>query len=94
MIEPLDIQSQDERGTNFELADDYTLCRKAEGSVSGDHSDNVHEDIYLVSGTIEITIDEKTTTVSIPSHIYVEPQKYRKVTAVTDTLFLVKKRPV
>lgn len=93
MIKPLPIEKTDKRGSRHTL-DEYKLNTRKAQSVSGDHSDNEHEEFYLLNGTVEATIGTETTTISEPSYMYVPPGVYRKIVAVTDTQFLFRKWPI
>ena len=63
------------------------VARK-KGSVSGDHTHNEDEILYLVKGSAQVTAGDKTMRVEAPAKITIPNGEYHKILALADVVFL------
>ena len=77
----------DERGYMLDCDKLKAGFRKS-GSVSGNHSHDVHEILYLIQGEAEITVDTETQTIVSPARIDFPAGSRHTVVAITDIIFL------
>lgn len=70
-------------------ADDFKIIYRYKDTISGDNEENVEELIYLVQGSAEVTLKDKTWTVEAPAKIEFPAKKYHKIKALTDICFIL-----
>ena len=91
MVEKLNIIKEDERGTVYDC-DNFLCIMRKRGTVTADHT---HEDrdeiLFLIQGSIELTIADKTKKVETPSRIEIPNKTYHKIVAISEVIFLKKK---
>lgn len=68
---------------------DYKICYRNKNSISGDNEIAPKEIIHLLSGSAEITIEEKAETYTSPSTIIIPEKTYHKIKAITDICFIL-----
>lgn len=76
------------KGQTYQL-NDYKICYRNKDSISWDNDIAPQETIYLLSGSAEITIKEKTKTHTSPSTIIIPKKTYHKIKAITNICFLL-----
>ena len=86
-IKKLPIVKSDERGIIYNCEKVNFLVRK-KGTISSDHSHKEAENIFLVEGKIELTVDNETKKVEAPVKIEILPNIYHKIVALTDIRIL------
>jgi mannose-6-phosphate isomerase-like protein (cupin superfamily) len=79
---------ENEKGKTYQ-ADNFKIVYRNEDTISGDNSENVEELIYLVSGSAEVTLQDKTWTVEAPAKIEFPAKTYHKIKALTDICFIM-----
>lgn len=79
---------ENEKGRTFQ-AESFKLLYRNKGSISGDNEINVHEILYLVSGSAEITLKEKTEIIEAPHKFEFPARTYHKITALTDIIVVM-----
>jgi len=87
IIKKLRVIKSDERGTIYDCDKINFLVRK-KGTTSSDHTHSEGEDIFLVEGEIELTVENETKRVKAPIKIEVLPNVYHKIIAITDIRIL------
>lgn len=70
-------------------ADDFKIIYRYKDTISGDNEENVEELIYLVSGSAEVTLKDKTWTAEAPAKIEFPAKTYHKIKALTDICFIL-----
>ena len=86
-IKKLSVIKSDERGTIYNCEKMNFLVRK-KGTISSDHTHTEGEDIFLVEGKIELTVENETKEVEAPVKIEILPNIYHKIIALTDIRIL------
>lgn len=87
-IKNLSIIKEDERGVIYDC-DKLNFIKRHKGTVSANHTHKDAETLYLVDGTVELTIDKETKTLSAPLKIQIQSLQYHKLIALTDISLLV-----
>ena len=78
----------DERGIIYDCGKSNFISRK-KGTVSGDHTHDDPEIIYLVKGKVELTIGNETQMVEAPIMFKSDSHIYHKLVALTDIEFVI-----
>jgi len=68
---------------------EFKIIYRYKDTISGDNEENVEELIYLVQGSAEITLKDKTWTVEAPAKIEFPAKTYHKIKALTDISFIL-----
>ena len=74
---------KDDRGVILDCGKSSFIARK-KGSISANHQHADPETVYLVTGEIELTINEETKIVKAPIMFKTESNEYHKLVALTD----------
>lgn len=82
----------DERGFMLDCDKLRCLFRK-KGSISGNHSHEVNEILYLIQGEAELTVDGETETIVAPVRVDLPAGTWHTVVALTD-IILLEDRPL
>ena len=87
-LKKLKIIKADERGVVYECDGIMYVLRK-KGTVTADHiHDDLGEILYLIKGTIKLTVGEEVKKVSAPTKIEIPKKIYHKILALSDIEFL------
>lgn len=84
----MELVKENEKGKTFQ-ADDFKILYRNKGSVSGDNNVNVHEVLYLVSGSVEITVEGKVWVAQAPEKFEIPANTYHKILALDDSCLLL-----
>ncbi len=84
----MNLIKENEKGKTYQ-ADNFKILYRNKGTISGDNSENAEELIYLVSGSAEITLKDKTWTAEAPAKIEFPAETYHKIKALTDICFIL-----
>lgn len=87
-IKPLSKVKEDERGVIYDCGK-LNFIKRHKGTISANHTHKDHETLFLVDGTVELTIDKETQTVSAPLKIEIQPNVYHKLIARTNIYLLL-----
>jgi len=79
---------ENEKGKTFQ-ADGFKILYRYKNMVAGDNSENVEELIYLISGSAEITLDDKKWIANSPAKLEFPARTYHKIKALTDISFIL-----
>ena len=79
---------ENEKGKTYQVKD-FKIFYRNKDSISGDNSENVEEEIYLISGSAEVTLKESTKIVNAPAKIDFPAKTYHKIKALTDIIFIL-----
>jgi|SaaInlStandDraft_4_1057021.scaffolds.fasta_scaffold11182_2 hypothetical protein len=79
---------ENNKGKTFD-AEDFKICYRVKDSVSGDNEINPKEIIYLITGSMQLTIENETKTISAPEKIMIPEKTYHKIKALTDISFIM-----
>ena len=82
-IQDVPIVKQDERGIIFRCEPVNYIVRK-KGTISANHTHAEEETIYLVEGSVELTVGAETKKIKAPKKFFVPSNEYHKVVALTD----------
>jgi len=74
---------ENEKGKTYQ-AEGFKIIYRNKDSISGDNSENVEGLIYLITGSAEITLKDKTKIVEAPVKIEFPAKTYHKIKALTD----------
>jgi len=77
-----------EKGKTYQTESCKILYRK-KGSISGDNEINPKELIYLITGSAEITLKDKTWIVEAPAMIEFPAKTYHMIAAITDISLII-----
>lgn len=77
----------DDRGVVYDCGSMNFVERK-QGSVSGNHTHNEDETLYLVKGRVQVQCDDKTAQAAAPVVIRIPKGIFHKVIAMSDVEFL------
>jgi mannose-6-phosphate isomerase class I len=69
--------------------DNFKIYYRNKDTISGDNSKNKAEIIYLITGSAEITIEDKTWTADAPARIEIPAKTYHKIKALSDVSFVL-----
>jgi hypothetical protein len=70
-------------------AEGFRLYYGEKGSVAGDNNISPAETIYLVSGEMKVTVEDKITKYIAPAEFKVPEKTYHKLESMTETIFLL-----
>ncbi|PID52572.1 MAG: hypothetical protein CR972_01295 [Candidatus Moraniibacteriota bacterium] len=84
----IQLLKKDERGRVYQC-NGFKLFYRIKNSVSGNNDTNLEEKIYVITGTIEVTRNAETKIINAPEYTEIPANTYHKITAVTDTSFIV-----
>jgi len=84
----MDLIKEDNRGKVYQ-ADDFKILYRNKDEVIGDNSENIDELIYFITGSVEITLKNKTWVVDSPTKIDISANTYHKIKALTDISFIL-----
>jgi len=80
--------AENEKGKTYQ-ADGFKVLYRNAGSVSGDNDINVEEYMCLVSGTVDVTIEQETTQYNAPASFHIPAKTYHKLKAVEDIIIVM-----
>jgi len=84
----MELIKENEKGKNYQ-ADNFKVLYRYKGTIAGDNSENVKELIYFITGSAEITLQDKTWVVEAPAKIEFPAKTYHKIKALTDISFIL-----
>ena len=84
----MELIKENEKGKKYQ-ADGFKIYYRNKGTISGDNAENPKELIYLISGSAEITIKEKSWKIESPAEVEFPAKTPHKFKSLTDTIFLV-----
>ncbi|MBT4349258.1 hypothetical protein HOD19_00545 [bacterium] len=79
---------KDERGTKYQ-AEGFKIFYRDKNTITGDNAENVAELIYFITGSAEITLEDKTWVVEAPAKVEFPAKTYHKIKALTDVSFIL-----
>ena len=79
---------ENEKGKVYQT-DDFKIIYRNKDTISGDNEENVEELIYLVHGSAEVTLKDKTWIVEASAKIEFPAKTYHKIKALTDICFIM-----
>jgi len=80
--------NKNEKGRTYQ-AEDFKILYRNKGTVAGDNEINVHEVIYFITGSAEVTLEDKTWTVQSPARVEFLEKTYHKIKALSDISFII-----
>ncbi len=87
-LKNLKIIKSDKRGVVYKCGKGMYVSRK-KGTVTADHiHDDFGETLYLVKGTIELTVGKEVKKVAAPTKIEIPKKIYHKILALSEIEFL------
>ena len=84
----MELIKKDERGENYQ-ADGFKVYYRSKGTVTGDNAENVEELIYFITGSAELTLEDKTWIIEAPARVEFPANTYHKIRALTDISFVL-----
>lgn len=78
----INLIKENEKGKTYQ-ADGFKILYRYKDMIAGDNSENVKELIYFISGSAEITLQDKTWIIEFPA------KTYHKIKALTDISFIL-----
>ena len=82
-IQDIPIIKQDERGIIYRCEPVNYIVRK-KGTISANHKHEEAETLYLVEGSVELTIGSETEHIKAPKKFFIPSKEYHKLVALTD----------
>ena len=79
---------ENEKGKTYQ-ANGFKILYRYKNKIVGDNSENVKELIYFISGSAEITLENKTWIVESPAKVEFPANTYHKIKALTDISFIL-----
>ncbi|MBW3002310.1 hypothetical protein KY338_04065 [Candidatus Woesearchaeota archaeon] len=79
---------ENEKGKVYQT-ENFKIVYRYKDTISGDNEENVEELIYLVHGSAEITLKDKTWITEAPAKIEFPAKTYHKIKALTDICFIL-----
>ncbi|UZR97508.1 hypothetical protein [Chondrinema litorale] len=79
---------ENEYGKTYQ-ADGFKILYRNKGTTIGDNDINAEELIYIITGSAEITLRDKTWKVDAPAKIEFPAKTYHKIEALTDISFIL-----
>jgi mannose-6-phosphate isomerase-like protein (cupin superfamily) len=79
----MELIKDNHKGKTYQ-ANNFKILYRKSGSVSGDNSENVHELIYLITGSARMTLEDKSWTIEGPAKVEFPARTYHKIEALTD----------
>ena len=92
-LSEIEIAKSDSRGVMYHCGG-FEYIKRVNGSVSGDHAHPDSEEIYLLSGEIEMTVGDEVRIINAPIKISIPANVPHKVTAQTDIVLLVNRKNI
>ena len=80
--------TENEKGKTYQ-ADGFKILYRYKGMIAGDNSENVKEFIYFITGSAEITLQDKTRIIESPARIEFPAKTYHKIKALADISFIL-----
>ncbi len=77
-----------DKGKTYET-NNFKILYRYKGMIAGDNSINPKEVIYFITGSAEITLEDKTWIIQSPEKIIFPEKTYHKIKAITDISFIV-----
>lgn len=84
----LELIAKNEKGQTYQ-ADNFKVLYRNAGSISGDNNINVEEHMYLVGGTVAVTVEDTTNHYSAPANFIIPAKTYHKLEAITDIILVM-----
>ena len=79
---------KNKKGKTYQ-ADGFKILYRYKDMIAGDNSENTEELIYFITGSAEITLQDKTWIVESPSKIKFPAKTYHKIKALSDIGFIL-----
>lgn len=79
---------ENEKGKVYQT-EKFKIVYRKKDTISGDNEENVEELIYLVHGSAEVTLKDKSWTAEAPAKIEFPAKTYHKIKALTDICFIL-----
>lgn len=73
---------ENEKGKNYQ-ADGFKITYRYKGAIT-ENAVNLHEILFLITGKVKVTINDKTETIEAPARIEIPAKTYHKIEALTD----------
>ena len=77
-----------EKGKVYQI-DNFKIYYRNKNAISGDNSENKAEVIYLITGSVEITLKNSIWIDEAPAKIQFPAKTYHKIKALSDISFLL-----
>jgi len=77
---------ENEKGKTYQV-DGFKIFYRYKDAIAGDNSENPEEIIYFITGSAEITLQNKTWTIEAPAEVEFPAKTYHKIKALTDISF-------
>lgn len=84
----VELIKENNEGKKYKV-DDFKVYYRNKDTIVGDNSENPAELIYLITGSAEITLKNKTWIVESPAKIEFPAKTYHKIKALTDISFVL-----
>ena len=76
---------ENDRGKTYEAqTKKFKILYRNKNKIAGDNSENIKELLYLITGSAEITLKNRTWTIEAPAKIEFPANTYHKIKALTD----------
>ena len=82
-IRDIPIIKQDERGIIYRCDPVNYIVRK-KGTISANHRHEEAETLYLIEGSVELTIGAETKNIKAPKKFFISSNEYHRLVALTD----------
>jgi len=79
---------ENEVGKTYQ-AEKCKILYRNKGAIIGDNAINAHELIYFITGSAEITTEDKTWVIESPAQVEFPAKTYHKIKALTDVSFIL-----
>lgn len=79
---------ENEKGKTYQ-ANGFKILYRYKDMIAGDNSKNVEELIYFITGSAEITLENKVWIIKSPAKIEFPAKTYHKIKALTDISFIL-----
>jgi len=80
--------NKNERGKTYQ-ADAFKILYRNKDSIAGDNDESGREFVYFITGSAEITVEDKTWTIESPEKVEFPAKTYHKIKALTDISFII-----
>lgn len=87
-MEPLKLLKENKKGSTYQ-AQDFKVCYRNKGSVSGNNNTSPQKYIYLISGKAEVTAEDEVKEYAAPCFFCIPAKTYHKIEAKTDLSFVL-----
>jgi len=84
----LKLLTDNEKGKTYQ-ADNLKIYYRNKDAISGNNAENIEEQIYLISGEIEFTVEDKVEKISAPAEIKIPAKTFHKIIALTNITFII-----